>query len=67
VLGPTAGALFVRSFERGERVHLAMVSRGYAGRIPTGPQRPVPAEEWVIALVLPVAASVVLLAGLMLG
>jgi cobalt/nickel transport system permease protein len=26
-----AGALFIRSFERGERVHLAMVSRGYDG------------------------------------
>ncbi len=28
------GALFVRSFERGERVHLAMRSRGYTGRMP---------------------------------
>lgn len=25
----TAGALFIRSYERGERVHLAMLSRGY--------------------------------------
>jgi cobalt/nickel transport system permease protein len=31
VLARTAGALFVRSYERGERVHLAMVSRGYTG------------------------------------
>jgi cobalt/nickel transport system permease protein len=67
VLGPTAGALFVRSFERGERVHLAMLSRGYAGRMPTGPQPPVPTEHWLIALALPALASVVLLAGLMLG
>ena len=28
-LGRTLGALFVRSYERGERVHLAMLSRGY--------------------------------------
>ena len=28
------GALFLRAFERGERVYLAMVSRGYAGRLP---------------------------------
>jgi cobalt/nickel transport system permease protein len=28
------GALFVRAFERGERVYLAMISRGYAGRMP---------------------------------
>ena len=29
-----AGALFVRSYERGERVYLAMESRGYAGTMP---------------------------------
>jgi cobalt/nickel transport system permease protein len=28
------GALFLRAFERGERVYLAMVSRGYDGRMP---------------------------------
>ena len=27
----SAGTLFIRSYERGERVHLAMLSRGYAG------------------------------------
>jgi cobalt/nickel transport system permease protein len=34
VLAKGVGALFIRSFERGERVHLAMVSRGYSGRLP---------------------------------
>lgn len=34
VLAHSAGALFIRSYERGERVHLAMVSRGYAGLMP---------------------------------
>ena len=34
VLARSAGALFIRSFERGERVHLAMLSRGYTGRLP---------------------------------
>ncbi|MBV8933815.1 MAG: cobalt ECF transporter T component CbiQ, partial [Kutzneria sp.] len=28
------GALFVRAFERGERVYLAMLSRGYTGSLP---------------------------------
>lgn len=40
VLASTASALFIRSYERGERVHLAMLARGYdpsAG--PTGPVR----------------------------
>lgn len=30
----TLGALFVRTYERGERVHLAMLSRGYDGAMP---------------------------------
>ena len=30
----TAGSLFVRCFERGERVHRAMLSRGFDGRFP---------------------------------
>jgi cobalt/nickel transport system permease protein len=34
VVAQGAGALFIRSYERGERVHLAMVSRGYTGRMP---------------------------------
>jgi cobalt/nickel transport system permease protein len=36
-VGATArgiGALFIRSYERGERVHLAMVSRGWTGALP---------------------------------
>jgi cobalt/nickel transport system permease protein len=31
VVARSAGALFIRSYERGERVHLAMVARGYTG------------------------------------
>ena len=31
-LAKALGALFVRSYERGERVHLAMLSRGYTGQ-----------------------------------
>ncbi len=33
-LARSLGALFIRSYERGERVHLAMLSRGYDGTIP---------------------------------
>ncbi|QBX54358.1 cobalt ECF transporter T component CbiQ [Nocardioides seonyuensis] len=33
-LARAMGALFIRSYERGERVHLAMLSRGYTGRLP---------------------------------
>jgi cobalt/nickel transport system permease protein len=34
VVARGAGALFVRTYERGERVHLAMLSRGYTGSMP---------------------------------
>lgn len=34
VLARGLGALFIRSYERGERVHLAMLSRGYRGSLP---------------------------------
>jgi len=34
VLGRLATALFLRSYARGERVHLAMLARGYDGALP---------------------------------
>ncbi len=34
VLAKAVGALFIRSYERGERVHLVMLSRGYEGTMP---------------------------------
>jgi len=34
VVARSAGALFIRSYERGERVHLAMVSRGHGLPVP---------------------------------
>jgi cobalt/nickel transport system permease protein len=51
-LGATArgvGALFVRSYERGERVHLAMLSRGWTGALPTA-GRAATAAQWAAAL-----------------
>jgi cobalt/nickel transport system permease protein len=49
----TAGALFVRAYERGERVHHAMLSRGFTGRFPAttaaGPRRWFPALAWPLA------------------
>jgi cobalt/nickel transport system permease protein len=35
VLARAMGSLFIRSYERGERVHLAMLSRGYDGKLPS--------------------------------
>jgi cobalt/nickel transport system permease protein len=67
VLGPAAGSLFIRSYERGERVHLAMLSRGYTGRLPAGPVAVVGGRSWAMALSLPLAALAVVAAGSLLG
>ena len=51
VLAAGTGALFIRSYERGERVHLAMVSRGWNGRMPVTDPLSASARQWVAALV----------------
>ncbi len=60
-IGQTAGALFIRSYERGERVFLAMVSRGYSGQMPElGEPRATP-RTWIVALGPVAGAAVVCL------
>jgi cobalt/nickel transport system permease protein len=54
----SAGALFVRSYERGERVYLAMASRGYAGTMPVRSTRAT-WRSWVVCLAWPAVAAVV--------
>ena len=61
VLGRSLGSLFIRSFERGDRVHVAMLSRGWTGRLPVLDETPVAGRTWLqvltpAALVLCVAA-----------
>lgn len=52
----SAGSIFVRSYERGERVYLAMASRGYDGHMPRVSGEAASVSEWAIALVVPVMA-----------
>lgn len=61
----SVGTLFLRAFERGERVYLAMVSRGYTGRLPAPDHAPASAGQWVAAALLPVSAGVVAAAALL--
>ena len=63
VLAKSAGALFIRSYERGERVHLAMISRGYAGTMPVIDEVTASRAQWSYAFALPFAALVVCLLG----
>jgi cobalt/nickel transport system permease protein len=55
VLARSLSALFIRSYERGERVHLAMLSRGYSGRMPLA-STAARLVDWAGALTLPAAA-----------
>jgi cobalt/nickel transport system permease protein len=59
VVARSAGALFIRTYERGERVHLAMLSRGYTGRMPRLDDTATLPRQWVVALSLPGAALAV--------
>ncbi|MFJ2196442.1 cobalt ECF transporter T component CbiQ [Streptomyces violaceusniger] len=66
VLASSAGALFIRSYERGERVHLAMVSRGYTGTMPVIDDVTASRAQWMHAAALPLTALAVCLTGWML-
>ena len=55
----TAGTLFIRSYERGERVYLAMVSRGYTGSMPVLHDLGATRGQWLAALCLPALAALV--------
>jgi cobalt/nickel transport system permease protein len=53
------GSLFVRSYERGERVHLAMLSRGWSGAMPRLGDAVTTGRHWALGLV-PAALALVL-------
>jgi cobalt/nickel transport system permease protein len=48
VAGGMAGSLFLRAFERSDRIYMAMVSRGYDGEVHSLPLPPVRTAQWVI-------------------
>lgn len=54
----SAGALFVRSYERGERVYVAMQSRGYTGSMPAAVAGEQP-DRWLVSLVPAFAAATI--------
>ncbi|MGW1678153.1 cobalt ECF transporter T component CbiQ [Saccharopolyspora sp. NPDC002376] len=67
-VGATArgiGSLFIRSYERGERVHLAMVSRGWRSAMPDlGESRRTSSAMWWWGMAAPAVAAVLLGAAL---
>lgn len=59
-IASSAGALFVRSYERGERIHAAMVSRGYTGVMPDLAGRPATVSDWLKAMPVPLLGMITL-------
>ncbi len=55
-IAAAAGTQFVRTYERGERIHLGMLARGFTGRLPEPDPRPVPPRQWLVALLPPAVA-----------
>jgi cobalt/nickel transport system permease protein len=55
----SAATLFIRSYERGERVYLAMVSRGWGGSMPVLHELDASRRQWLAALAVPAAAALV--------
>lgn len=52
IYAKTIGSVFVRTYERGERVYLAMLSRVYTGSMPASSAIAAPASQWLAATVL---------------
>ncbi|MFL6154330.1 MAG: cobalt ECF transporter T component CbiQ [Ornithinibacter sp.] len=65
-LAASTGALFIRSYERGERVHLAMVSRGWSGRMPVTAPLAASPSQWLLALA-PAAVAAAVTVGVRVG
>ncbi|MBE9015090.1 cobalt ECF transporter T component CbiQ [Chroococcidiopsis sp. CCALA 051] len=59
VIGNTIGSLFIRTYDRGERIHHAMLSRGYRGAFPVE-KIPSAGRRDIVALAL---TLIVMLAG----
>ena len=57
-LASSAGALFVRTYERGERIHDAMAARGFTGTMPTLSEGRTTQNDWLLAAI-PAVVSVV--------
>ena len=52
VTGGMAGSLFLRAFERSDRIYMAMVSRGYDGEVRSLPLPEVQPTQWVVLVSL---------------
>lgn len=66
-IASSAGALFIRSYERGERVHSAMLSRGFTGEMPNLGHRTAAPKEWLRVGLVVAATGLVAVAALVVA
>lgn len=59
ILASVVATLFMRSYERGERVHLAMLSRGFTGVLPRSADARRPTYQYLQVISLPMIALAV--------
>ena len=59
ILASVVATLFMRSYERGERVHLAMLSRGFTGVLPRTADATRPTYQYLQVISLPMIALAV--------
>ncbi len=67
VTGAMAGSLFLRGYERSERIYSAMLARGYDGIIRSFPLQPVPPRDRVLLVAAVLLLSMLLVLGYFLG
>jgi cobalt/nickel transport system permease protein len=67
VAGGMAGSLFVRSLERADRVHAAMLSRGYKQGLPAGEATPLSGEAKRVLLLGTCLLALLWLLGMLTG
>jgi len=67
VTGGMAGNLFLRSFDRADRIYAAMASRGYDGEVRTLPLPPVTPVGWAALGLGLVTLGVLVVSGYLLG
>jgi cobalt/nickel transport system permease protein len=58
-IAASAGAMFIRSYERGERVYDAMLSRGYQGSMPDLGHKRASHSDWRTAITLPLLGIII--------
>lgn len=63
----SAGALFIRSYERGERVHAAMLARGFDGTMPASGQRRATTTDWLLVAGFLALAALASIAAVLVG